>query len=125
MVINFGEKAIDLCIHINLIKRQDDRYGVLSKAIDAFVVCVDDFGNASSCAFTDMQLQENVGKDYSEKILAFCNVPRTTLEIAKLFKFKQRKSARKYIIPLVEQGRLAMTIPEKPNSRLQKYVAIK
>lgn len=39
--------------------------------------------------------------------------------------YKDKKTVRKYVKPLVEAGRLAMTIPDKPNSSLQKYVTIK
>jgi ATP-dependent DNA helicase RecG len=31
------------------------------------------------------------------------------------------KFRRKYINPLVKEGLLAMTVPDKPNSRLQEY----
>ena len=63
--------------------------------------------------------------DYAARILKFCQIPRGILEIAKHLKYKQKKSVRKHLIPLVEQGRLAMTVPDKPNSRFQKYVSIK
>ena len=65
------------------------------------------------------------GKDYSKKILAFCNIPRGILEIGMHLNLKQKKTIRKYLLPLIEEGRLAMTIPEKTNSRFQKYLAIK
>ena len=63
--------------------------------------------------------------NYTDKILSFCRVPRSLLEIAEFLNYKQRKSVRLHIIPFVEQGRLAMTIPQSPNSRFQKYITIK
>lgn len=30
-----------------------------------------------------------------------------------------------YITPMIDIGVLAMTVPDKPNSRLQKYIAVK
>ena len=59
------------------------------------------------------------------QILEFCENPKSMTEIGEMLGLKQRKSVRKYVIPLVEKGRLAMTIPDKPNSRFQKYIKIK
>ena len=63
-------------------------------------------------------------KEAVNMILSFCSVPRSILEIAGYLGYKEKKSVRKYIHLLLEQGRLAMTIPDKPHSRLQKYIAI-
>ena len=60
-----------------------------------------------------------------ERIMEYCREPKGIKEIAEFLGYKEKKSVRKYLVPLLEQGRLAMTIPEKPNSRLQKYITIK
>ncbi len=57
--------------------------------------------------------------------MEYCREPKGIKEIAEFLGYKEKKSVRKYLVPLLEQGRLAMTIPEKPNSRLQKYITIK
>lgn len=59
-----------------------------------------------------------------EKILTYCVEPRGILDIAKWLGYKEKKTVRKYLAPLLEQGRIAMTVPDKPNSRLQKYITI-
>ncbi len=59
------------------------------------------------------------------RILEYCNEPRGITDIASYLGYKEKKSVRKHLQPLLEQGRIAMTIPEKPNSRLQKYITIK
>lgn len=64
-------------------------------------------------------------KTIAERILEFCKKPKGILEIAEMLHYKDKKTVRKYVKPLVEEGRLAMTIPDKPNSSLQKYVTIK
>lgn len=46
-------------------------------------------------------------------------------ELVEYLGFKERRTVIKYLNPLLEQGRIAMTIPDKPNSRFQKYVSIK
>ena len=71
-----------------------------------------------------IQVSDLLG-DSERKIIEFCAEPRTLLEIAEFLGFKERKSVRKYLRPLLEQGRIVMTIPDKPNSRFQKYIAIK
>lgn len=60
-----------------------------------------------------------------EKIIKFCHEPRTASEIADYLNYKDKKSLRKYLNPLLEIGRIAMTVPDKPNSKNQKYIAIK
>lgn len=60
-----------------------------------------------------------------ERILAFCVMPRTIHEIMEILDHKERKSDRRHIKPLVEQGSLAMTLPDVLKSRNQKYITIK
>ena len=43
------------------------------------------------------------------------------IEIAAMLGYKDKRSVRKLLNPLIESGRIAMTIPDKPNSRNQKY----
>lgn len=58
-------------------------------------------------------------------VLEFCVVPKSTIEIATFLGFKDKRSVRRILNPLIEEGRIAMTIPDKPNSRFQKYISIK
>ena len=56
-------------------------------------------------------------------LLAFCIEARDRAAMMKQIVLKNiQKNADRYIRPLIEKGYLKMTIPEKPNSRLQKYV---
>ena len=61
----------------------------------------------------------------AEKILALCVEPKGIREIAAALGLKDKKSVRRYLRPLLDQGRLAMTIPNAPTSRLQKYIAVR
>ena len=75
---------------------------------------------------TQVDAQVDTKEAIAAKILEFCMVPRTKMEITAYLGYKDgRGVARNHIQPLVQQGRLAMTIPDKPNSSLQKYVTIK
>ena len=57
------------------------------------------------------------------QLLRLCLEPTAFSEIIEAMHWKDRtKFRRRFLIPLVEQGLLQMTIPDKPNSRLQKYV---
>ena len=58
-------------------------------------------------------------------VMTFCMTPKNILEIAEYLGYKDKKNVSKYLNPLIEQGRSARTIPDKPNSRLQKYVTIR
>lgn len=67
---------------------------------------------------------DQVGSDaVVEKILEFCKTARTKKEISEHIGYKNLTyMTRTYIKPLLESGKLAYTIPEKPQSRLQKYI---
>ena len=58
-------------------------------------------------------------------ILAYCSIPRSLTEIMEHIGLKHRHYVKShYIDPLIEGGFLAMTVPNKPNSRNQKYQRI-
>ena len=59
-----------------------------------------------------------------DAILAFCSLPHSKAEIAKHCGYKNTKNfTKKYLRPLLDSGALNMTVPDKPNSRNQKYIA--
>ena len=61
-----------------------------------------------------------------ENIVRFCSVPRTKDEIMKHMGLSsKRQFSERYMKPLLESGRLLMTLPDKPRSKNQKYVAAK
>jgi len=39
--------------------------------------------------------------------------------------YSDKRTVRKHLNPLIEQGRISMTVPEKPNSKNQKYITVK
>ncbi len=64
--------------------------------------------------------------DREQVILDFCAVPRSREEIQERIGISNRGHFRTKILnPLLESGKLVRTIPDKPNSRNQKYVALK
>lgn len=65
------------------------------------------------------------GSTNANRILEFCDTPKGIVEIAAMLEYKDKKTVRKYLGPLIEQGRVAMTISDKPNSRNQKYITVK
>ena len=73
---------------------------------------------------------DHVPSPISEKvtakdILQFCQQPRTRQEIAQYLGIKTTfYVSQHYIVPLLKAGQLAMTIPEKPKSRKQKYYTV-
>jgi len=60
--------------------------------------------------------------DKQEIIIEFCKEPKTASEIMEHLQLTHREHFRKHILkPLLENGILHMTIPDKPNSSKQKY----
>ncbi|MBP1568400.1 MAG: AAA family ATPase, partial [Oscillospiraceae bacterium] len=67
----------------------------------------------------------NNTEDLHSKILDFCKTAKSKQEIAAEIGYKDAKSlVKRHLKPLVEQGKLSLTIPDKPTSRNQKYKTI-
>ena len=57
-----------------------------------------------------------------EEILSYCFVPRSRQEITdRIGKKSSQYIIRRYVMPLVEEGKMAVTLPEKPRSKWQKF----
>jgi ATP-dependent DNA helicase RecG len=64
--------------------------------------------------------------DRTATIINFCEVPRTLKEIMSFLKLKNRKHFFESILkPMLESSILKKTIPDKPTSKYQKYIAAK
>ena len=58
-----------------------------------------------------------------QEIIDFCTTPKTRDEIQKFIGISSRRYFRdKFLKPLICNGKLQMTIPDKPNRKNQKYV---
>jgi len=67
-------------------------------------------------------LRNSVIEDWEKKLIEFCKTPRTRQEIAELLSVSTLAYAMsKYIQPLLDLGRLKMTIPKTPKSPNQQY----
>lgn len=56
-------------------------------------------------------------------VLEYCKIARSMQEIAEKLELSSIKHVRNTIIkPLIESGKLSMTLPDKPNSKNQKYI---
>ena len=57
------------------------------------------------------------------KIIGFCSIPRSRKEMQDFVGISSREHfSKRYLSPLLTSGQLRMTIPDKPNSRNQKYI---
>jgi len=64
-----------------------------------------------------------VGENQIDRILSYCSEPRSRSDIQLFIGLKDKMHfIEKYLKPLLETGQLQMTIPDKPNSKNQKYV---
>ena len=56
------------------------------------------------------------------ELIEFCGIPRSKREIMDYLGLTDSKNFReRYLVPLLNAGKIEMTIPDKPNSRKQKY----
>ena len=61
---------------------------------------------------------------FEKQIEKFCNTPKSLVEIMTRFNYKDRKSFKNKINKLLKNNILKQTIPDKPTSPNQKYIAI-
>lgn len=67
-----------------------------------------------------------VREPHSDSLIAFCETPKTREEICDYLDLKSKSYVvKEYLAPLIEKGDLRMTLPDKPRSAKQKYVAAK
>lgn len=86
-----------------------------------FVVC---FRKAKPLQATEPDTEYGYGTT-AENLLRFCAVPRTRQEIAAFLGIKSVPYAIKaHVNPLVEQGLIALSLPERPRSPKQRYTAV-
>ena len=63
------------------------------------------------------------GNDLAGRIIEFCRKPKRKTEIAKYCGYTdERYFTKKYLKPLLQEGIIEMTIPDKPNSSNQRYI---
>ena len=72
--------------------------------------------------FYTMAADRNKDVDREQEIIQFCTTPRTREELARKFGFSAPTYfLRKYIDPLLADGKIKVTIPDKLKSKFQKY----
>lgn len=68
-------------------------------------------------------VQTAADAEISGRLLEFCRTPRSRAEIAAFLKLSSVSySYKAYVLPLLERGVLAMTLPDKPRSSKQRFV---
>lgn len=77
-------------------------------------------GNFSVTLYNGHSSDNGCGDEKS--ILEFCETPRSRSEIAQYLQISTPSYAvKKYIKPLIDEGKILLLIPDKPNSSKQKY----
>ena len=62
--------------------------------------------------------------DQADALLKFCNTPRSTKEMMQYLGLSHHPHFRhRLLLPLIASGKLALTIPDKPKSPKQRYIA--
>lgn len=70
--------------------------------------------------------QTNLSKGGEDEkgLIAFCHVPRSRAEIVDYLAISSGQYAlRRYLEPLIQSGDILLTIPDKPRSSLQRFIA--
>ena len=79
-----------------------------------------------SVTFRNGQYDEGTDDRIKEEaVMTYCQIPRSREEISRLVGLTQYYTMKQIVNPLLDQGMLRMTIPEKPKSKLQRFVSVR
>ena len=82
-----------------------------------------DLVNDQDC---DQVSDQDKSQDILHAVLDFCITEKSKQEICSFIGYRNLTYfTRKYLNPLLASGQLKMTIPDKPNSRKQKYITVR
>ena len=85
-------------------------------------IFMDTRGNFTVIFYKEQQDVSVEEGDTERGLLLFCRTPRTRREICEYLGLSSATYAiRKYVAPLVESGKIKLSIPEKPQSSRQRY----
>ena len=74
---------------------------------------------------SDQVSEQDKSQDILHAVLDFCITEKSKQEICSFIGYRNLTYfTRKYLNPLLASGQLKMTIPDKPNSRKQKYITV-
>lgn len=73
----------------------------------------------------DQDNDQDSDQDVCEQILAFCTEPKSAMDIMRKFHLEHSYFRRHYLDRMLKDGELHPTIPDKPKSKNQKYIASK
>ncbi len=72
--------------------------------------------------FFKKKIVQNKDVELDDEILGYCKTPRSREELAEKFGFEAPSYfIRTKISPLIDAGKIKMTVPDKPKSKFQKY----
>ena len=119
----FKKICSDYAMQVNY---TDDMKPKFYSDYNSFVLTLSNLNYSEREQETAQREQETSKKDIGNKIIVFCSVPRSRVEILNHLGFGSKSALwRNYLRPLLADGKLQMTIPEQPKNRNQKYVVMK
>ena len=88
---------------------------------------IDDYTPPFTITESMLQQDVNMASEYVQRLLQAMEsgIPYTAAALMAMLNLKSRSSFRKaYLQPALNSGFISMTIPDKPNSRNQRYVKL-
>lgn len=90
---------------------------------EAATVTVGSIHQVNTEITTQVSTQVKLPIDKLAALIDFCSIPRNRKEMQEFCDIKTVEYFRKHIIkPMLQNGIIKQTIPDKPNSRNQKYI---